>query len=594
MEGNGGQVTIFISYSHAARHSMLAFRKHLEGQLFGKATVWSDHAIPRGDQWENRLLAQLNHADVALVLVTPDFLASKWCRRELEHIVAMQKARRMKKVFWVQVEPSGWRHTELARLQSWESNLGTALSEIHDVNARERAIATICEEIASEVTAIGGGLHDDLLLVRQIVMDQSIERGIVVDSEIPEGRGNFVIACRGRRGEADVAIKVIQRTPIQQLAESFRQTLESRQILTHQCFIKVLDHFPADSGNEQYTVVVEEFVGKDAIRLDALLKQQTFSIDEAATAIRRAAEALKQFHERSLDFDSAYGLMTPRHIYYDARAQKLLLPAVGVSSFLWSKLGWERFSAWQDADGNAAAYVAPEQRDSHEATHLTDQYMLGQLAFQMLEGRLPFDIRRPLDVLEKEEFWENPQTTVKGNWPAAHQAFANVIFKMLDRVPARRWRNFDEIIARLRVMDDESRALAKLTYLGSNGSSLSLGRDEAFFRDFYREFFARAPGAERKFDRKNTDQHRKLMESMVAVLNFRPGNEPTALTAVLEKHLDPRIKPTPAEVDQFRDAFLHTLESRMPGTMSDKERAVILNAWRDLFAPVVEYFKQRL
>ena len=49
----------------------------------------------------------------------------------------------------------------------------------------------------------------------------------------------------------------------------------------------------------------------------------------------------------------------PKFLYYDKRARSL--PAVGVSSFLWLKLGWERFSAWQEADDNTAASVAPEQ-----------------------------------------------------------------------------------------------------------------------------------------------------------------------------------------------------------------------------------------
>ena len=97
---------------------MLQFRKHLEGLLYGKGQVWSDEAIPRGVRWETRLRGQLKNSDAALLLVSPDFLASQWCRRELAIIATEPKAGRLKKVFWVQVEPSAWHGTELAAFQS--------------------------------------------------------------------------------------------------------------------------------------------------------------------------------------------------------------------------------------------------------------------------------------------------------------------------------------------------------------------------------------------------------------------------------------------------------------------------------------------
>ena len=129
---------------------------------------------------------------------------------------------------------------------------------------------------------------------------------------------------------------------------------------------------------------------------EATKKKQALRIDEVATVVRRAVEALKQFHDCKAG--NAYGLLTPKHVYYDRRGQKLLLPAVGVSNFLWAAMGWERLATWQDEAPNLASYVAPEVADGQPATAKTDQYMLGQLAFEMLEGRLPFVIRRTSEV----------------------------------------------------------------------------------------------------------------------------------------------------------------------------------------------------
>src|SRR5262249_48958881 len=157
---------------------MLQFRKHLEGLLFEKAVVWSDQAIRRGERWENSLRARLKHADAALVLVTPDYLASSWCRRELSIVVAEQKAGRLRKLFWVLVEPSGWRGTELAAYQTWGFHIEEGLATISDTNARLRAVVRICEEIAAEMDAMSGQLDGDLLFVRNVIMDLAVEKSL--------------------------------------------------------------------------------------------------------------------------------------------------------------------------------------------------------------------------------------------------------------------------------------------------------------------------------------------------------------------------------------------------------------------------------
>jgi predicted nuclease of predicted toxin-antitoxin system len=90
----------------------------------------------------------------------------------------------------------------------------------------------------------------------------------------------------------------------------------------------------------------------------------------------------------------------------------------------------------------------------------------------------------------------------------------------------------------------------------------------------------------------NAGQPKKLMESMIAVLNFRASNEPTSLGAVVNMHRHMAI--TPDEVDDFRDAFLDTLHKKLPRSMAPERKEKILGAWRDLFSPVVEYFKEEL
>jgi hypothetical protein len=410
-------------------------------------------------------------------------------------------------------------------------------------------------------------------------------------------RGAFATVCRGQKGDTPVAIKIVRHSLLEKVSDKFKTTVVSRQRLTNQCFIKVLEFLNVPVEHEEYSVVIEELVRNDAKILSEHLKKERCQIDEVATAVRRAAEALNQFHQSASADDSRYGLMTPKHIYYDKRSGLLLMPAVGVSNFLWRNLGWDRFSAWQDATANDATYVSPEEAtektfgpEKKNSAALTDQYYLGQIAFEMLEGKLGFKIGGPRDVHKKEDFWNDARSSARGNWPKAHAAFAKIIFRMLERNPRNRWQSFDELIMRLRAMEDESRALAKRTYEGIGPSKFCLKGNEEFFKSFYSLFVERAESAKGKFSDEN--QHKKLMSAMVAVFNFHAGNEPTALGEIVNKHR--KFEVTALEIDEFVATFIDTLETKLSSKVPKAQIDQIIRAWKELFSPIVEYFKEKL
>jgi hemoglobin-like flavoprotein len=79
--------------------------------------------------------------------------------------------------------------------------------------------------------------------------------------------------------------------------------------------------------------------------------------------------------------------------------------------------------------------------------------------------------------------------------------------------------------------------------------------------------------------------HRKLMDGLKAVLNFRPGGEPSAIDSVAGAHRGFGL--TADQLADFEASFLATLERRLEATgEDDAARAEIVDAWRTLFAPV--------
>ena len=298
--------------------------------------------------------AQLKNADAALLLVTPDYLASAWCRRELKIIADEQKAGRLKKVFWIQIEPSVWRGTELAAFQSWDFNLAQALSEAADINAKHRTIVKICEDIAAELDAVSAQL-DDNLVVRASGARRRGHRSRAGRRQLAVGKGTVrdrLSRAQGGRGRRDQGA-----APLAAQGSSPRRSATwcgARMALDNQCFIRVLAHFPVTSEHDQFHVVVEEFVGSDVLRLDEFLPRRRRLQRSASTrsprSIRRAGEALGS-STRPARVGHAYGLLTPRHVFFDHARQRLLLP---MASSLELPVGSAGLGAPGDLAGRAA------------------------------------------------------------------------------------------------------------------------------------------------------------------------------------------------------------------------------------------------
>lgn len=80
--------TVFISYAHSDNENTDASKRwlnrlleHLQPLVLqDKVSAWSDTEIEGGEQWDNSIKAQLLEADVAVLLVSPAFLASKYIR----------------------------------------------------------------------------------------------------------------------------------------------------------------------------------------------------------------------------------------------------------------------------------------------------------------------------------------------------------------------------------------------------------------------------------------------------------------------------------------------------------------------------------
>lgn len=83
------RIQVFVSYAHEDRRHLEQFRKHTADLRRNKMILFDDQEIQVGQQWKSTLGDKLNAADIVVLLVTVEFVASEFCymiefRRALE------------------------------------------------------------------------------------------------------------------------------------------------------------------------------------------------------------------------------------------------------------------------------------------------------------------------------------------------------------------------------------------------------------------------------------------------------------------------------------------------------------------------------
>lgn len=148
----GRPARLFVSYSHKDERHREALESHLKVlSRAGLLDVWHDRRIDPGGDWRGDIDAALDAADVVVLLVSADFLASDYCADvELERALERQ-ARGACQVVPVIVRDAKWRSLPaLARLQALPANAqpvtthpnqDTAWREVAD--GLERVITTL-------------------------------------------------------------------------------------------------------------------------------------------------------------------------------------------------------------------------------------------------------------------------------------------------------------------------------------------------------------------------------------------------------------------------------------------------------------------
>jgi len=113
-------IKVFFSYSHKDEALRDLLATHLSNLEYQKViTSWHDRKIVAGTTWSGEIKSQVDSADIILLLISPDFIASSYCR-EIEIPQAMERHETGEAyVIPVILRPFDWWDAPFAKLQAY-------------------------------------------------------------------------------------------------------------------------------------------------------------------------------------------------------------------------------------------------------------------------------------------------------------------------------------------------------------------------------------------------------------------------------------------------------------------------------------------
>lgn len=112
-------VTVFISYTHADE----SFKNELITNLSlmrrnGEVSIWHDRDITGGREWKGEIDTHLEEADLILLLISTDFIASDYCW-DVEMKRAMERHEaKTARVLPIILRETDWKSAPFSKLQA--------------------------------------------------------------------------------------------------------------------------------------------------------------------------------------------------------------------------------------------------------------------------------------------------------------------------------------------------------------------------------------------------------------------------------------------------------------------------------------------
>lgn len=153
-DGQGGQgkkINIFISYSHADRQWLELLKTHLKAltKYYENVEYWEDTKLRGGDKWREEITKAIDNANVAILLVSTNFLASDFITSDELPPILRKAEEDGTRILPLIVAPCEFEDSELGDFQAINSPDRTLEDLCNDKAATNRVYLDLNKEIKS-------------------------------------------------------------------------------------------------------------------------------------------------------------------------------------------------------------------------------------------------------------------------------------------------------------------------------------------------------------------------------------------------------------------------------------------------------------
>lgn len=142
---------VFIGYSHKDKRWLDDLQTHLKPYVRkGSVTLWSDKQIAPGSKWFLKIKVALASTKVAVLLVTPDFLASDFIHEHELTPLLKEAEKGDVRIIWITVRACAYKETPLKDYQA-AIDPDKPLANMNKAD-RDKSWVKICEEIKKAVS----------------------------------------------------------------------------------------------------------------------------------------------------------------------------------------------------------------------------------------------------------------------------------------------------------------------------------------------------------------------------------------------------------------------------------------------------------
>ena len=275
------------------------------------------------------------------------------------------------------------------------------------------------------------GIRRDLLpLVQEALQDR-----YTVEREVARGGAGRVFLAVDRAGQR-VALKVLHpELSVSVTAERFLREIALLSRLDHPLIARLLDY------GERNWLVYYAMSFADGPTLRAHLDRvRRATVDDVLRIARDLLASLGYAHERGI----MHRDVKPDNIILSPEGAMLL--DFGIAKAI-EAAGTERLTKSGFTVGTSS-YMSPEQVAALDTTdHRSDLYSLGCVLFESLAGHPPFMHRSEAMVLQMQLTASPPD--VRTHRPETPPGLAEALMKAMEKNPADRWQNADDMRAAL-------------------------------------------------------------------------------------------------------------------------------------------------